>query len=108
MQQSYDYPADPANCSVGEACARLGLKTFDTALPQQWVDTCADALASEGNLSREERYRAYNALLAFVWGYDDAGCFGRPVALTRAANDTLATLNRIMGTEYPLTETPVF
>jgi hypothetical protein len=40
----------------GELAKELGLKNFDYALPQDWVDRCA--------------YRGWNVVPHFVWSYD--------------------------------------
>ncbi len=54
--------------TVEERCQELGLKVYDTALPQFWVDKMAAVsyLRPEGN---------------FVWCYDGS-LMGGPVALT--------------------------
>jgi hypothetical protein len=65
--------------TVDEAAKRLGLRSYDTALPQEWVD---DFKAKTGV------YPAASGL--FVWCYDGAGIFGRPVALSERAEVLLA------------------
>ena len=66
--------------TIQERCEELGLVAYDTALPQPWVDNAA----------------AYGlgVLGHFAWGYDDAGVFGQPVALTIEGE---AMLGRIIG-----------
>lgn len=49
----------------------LELKTYDTALPQEWVNQCAD--------------RGFDPRGRFVMCYDEEGAFGRLVPLTREA-----------------------
>jgi len=82
--------------TVGEAAEKvLGSATYDTALPQRWVDACVEQLQCE--------YREVG--VPFVWAYDNGGG-GRPCALTQAANVTLARINEVMGSCWPLTPNP--
>ncbi len=85
----------------------LGEQTFDTALPQQWLDGCVDALAAHGD--ERPKHVIYRGILAnFVWAYDrQAPVFGRPCALTHAGNGLLIAINAVTGTCWPLTENPV-
>ena len=62
-----------------KAIQRLGLRSYDTALPQEWVD---DVKSVTGE------YVGARGL--FVWSYDGAGIFGKPVALNEAAEAILA------------------
>ena len=64
-----------AEQTIGERCDELGLLSYDTALPQPWVD---DARA----FGLEVRGQ-------FVWSYDGARVFGEPIALTLAAESML-------------------
>ncbi len=78
-----------------EAAERvLGNATWDSALPQQWVDAVVSKTECE-----------YNDVLAhFVWSYDHgAGIFGRPCALTSEANMLLERINTAFGSSFPLT-----
>lgn len=54
--------------NTDEAAKRLGLKTYDTALPQPWVDL----------VFKHTKIWAPGLL---VWSYDGAGIFGKPVAV---------------------------
>ena len=68
--------------TVDERAQELGLKSYDTALPQPWVDNA--------------RAFGLEVLGSFVWGYDTAGVFGGPVALTLEAE---SMLGHILGEE---------
>jgi len=59
---------------------RMGLKTYDTALPQEWVHEV------------EARTGVYPVGM-FVWSYDKAVMFGEPVALTPDAQKLLDAYN---------------
>ena len=63
--------------TVGERAKELGLKSYDTALPQEWVD---DVYRETG---------VYPAGM-FVWCYDDARVWGAPVPLTEESVELLA------------------
>ena len=69
MYETYDQ-------SVRDRCEELGLHSYDSALPQPWVDAA----------------RAYGLDVRghFVWSYDSAGhrILGEPVALTLDARRT--------------------
>jgi hypothetical protein len=76
--------------TVGEACRRLlpADATYDTALPQSFVDELRELTAAEAPGS-------------FVWLYDDAGgSFGRPFPLHNGAICTLAEYNARSGAAY--------
>jgi hypothetical protein len=57
--------------TVKEAAEMLGLKVYDTALPQNWVD---------------DFYKVTGVWPAglFVWSYDEAKTWGEPYPLTMA------------------------
>ena len=55
--------------TVRERCEQMGLKAYDTSLPQPWVDMMRDR-------------HGVDVLGKVVWSYDEAGVFGRPVGLT--------------------------
>lgn len=55
-----------------EAAKMIGLKTYDTALPQQWLDK----VVKESGVSYDD------ILSNIVWSYDDAHIFGSPCPLT--------------------------
>lgn len=78
--------------TVDEAAEALGLHTYDTALPQDWVDDFAidadvQALAQRLGVSNYPSGQ-------FVWGYDVARTFGEPVALTPEAKQLLAAYQK--------------
>lgn len=58
-----------APVSVDDLAKAKGLKSYDTAIPQEWWDRFH---AKTGE--------APNGII--VWGYDNASVFGKPVALT--------------------------
>lgn len=66
--------------TVDELAKEKGLKSYDTALPQPWVDSAKEA--------------GHDVLGHFVWSYDGAGVFGEPVALT---SEGRAMLRAIKG-----------
>ena len=72
------------NMTVGEAAQALGLRTYDTALPQDWVD---DVKRVTGT---------YPAGM-FVWCYDHARSFGEPFPLTPLAVHILITYTANKG-----------
>lgn len=85
------------------AAAILGDATYDTALPQPWLDAVADL-----PLIKDLGYTYGEILASFVWSYDQqAGIFGRPCALSVTGNEILALVNAYQGSHYPLTENPV-
>jgi hypothetical protein len=63
--------------SIDQAAARLGLRSYDTALPQEWVN---DFTARTGTSPAGR----------FVWSYDGSLMFGAPVALDDEARKLLA------------------
>lgn len=77
-----------------EAAEKLGLKVFDCALPQQWVDESVVKLKLTASV-RSGRIPANSVcdrlLGGTVWGYDDS-LFGEPVALTPEAEELLGLL----------------
>ena len=66
--------------TVDEACKRLGLKTYDTALPQPWVDKVY------------EQTGVWPCGLV-VWCYDGASIFGYPRAICSNGDDLLLRYN---------------
>ena len=62
--------------SVDEAAQALGLRSYDTALPQDWVNDFT-------------KVTGVNPYGRFVWSYDGAGIFGTPVALDEEAKKLL-------------------
>ena len=65
-------------------------KTFDTALPQQWLDDIAEVTYGD----------TYHLCLShFVWLYDDC-TLGRPFPLDDLGRKLLNEYNRKKGTYY--------
>jgi hypothetical protein len=79
-----------------DVAARLcGLKTYDNALPQPWVDSAAESLAHTAIKD------VYDLLVSsIVWSYDQAKIFGAPHPLTLKAWALLKTLDMRTGTHY--------
>ena len=72
-----------------ERAAAAGIQTFDTALPQQWLDRVR-ALTGEYPLAD------------FVWSYDPPHrVIGRPAAITEAGTALLARLPKSLGGPVP-------
>jgi hypothetical protein len=71
--------------------------TYDTALPQDWLDEIV-------RITNEDYHEV---LFSFVWVYEEGYIYGRPFALTELGNRVLADINFIMKTNYPLTPNPV-
>jgi len=68
-----------------EAAKLLGLKSFDTALPQDWIDDFVEGIASKLKLDRHDKAKLYDkALSSLVWAYD-GNPFGGPYPLTTDA-----------------------
>jgi len=66
-----------------EAAKAAGLRVYDVALPQHWIDETASRISNMLYISYDT---AYVTLLAgVVWCYDDNKIFGAPVAVTEAA-----------------------
>jgi hypothetical protein len=79
-----------------DVAARLcGLKTFDNALPQQWLDATAEILMP---VATKEAISIYDLLASsIVWSYDQAKIFGAPHPLTLKAWGYLKALDRLTG-----------
>lgn len=66
-----------------EAAKAAGLRVYDEAVPQQWIDDTAVKIAKVLYVDRDVVYLAL--LAGVVWCYDDAKIFGAPVAVTDEA-----------------------
>ena len=79
-----------------DTAARLcGLKTYDNALPQQWLDSVVDTLMP---IAAKESVNIYDLLVSsIVWSYDQAKIFGAPHPLTLKAWGYLKALDRLTG-----------
>ena len=64
-----------------ELAALAGFTKVDTAIPQQWAD---DVERVTG------KYPTADGRI-FVWSYDDAGIWGKPLPLTTSARELLAS-----------------
>ncbi len=64
-----------------------GLRTYDTALPQEWLDGQCDGRAVRGTRRWLELYEQLR--LGVVWCYDPPHTFGEPIALTDNARAIL-------------------
>jgi len=94
--------AAPKGTTKESAAKKLGLKTYDTALPQPWLDDVVNTLFTPGSPTMENyptRTRLYDAVLSgTVWSYD-GNLFGRPYALTEEALNLINAFNEIKGYE---------
>ena len=88
-----------------EAAKLLGLKSFDTALPQNWLDeTCLQVAAKFMSDKAEVPDDIYWTILGgTVWCYDEGSIFGYPVVLTEKAHTYLSKI--VLG--YPLNQTVI-
>jgi hypothetical protein len=85
-------PEPPPYTTKGEAAQAAGLKVYDTALPQDWLDDVVNRLAPFG--PQPARTQIYETIrIGTVWCYDTARVFGAPVALTDEANRLLSLLD---------------
>jgi hypothetical protein len=76
-----------------EACKLLGIKIYDTALPQSWFDVMNQIFGGS----------SVDVLPNFVWSYDDAILMGAPRPLTDMGCVMLICYNRIYdGSNYPV------
>jgi len=60
-----------------EACNILGIKSYDTALPQPWLDVFIEVVSDKTNYDL--------SLSSYVWCYDNDSFSGYPHPLTLAA-----------------------
>lgn len=66
---------DKSNYNIDELAFMAGLKSYDTALPQDWVDGVVEHMAKiTGNVVFWPS--------GFVWSYDDSSFGGEPIPLT--------------------------
>lgn len=56
-----------------------GLKVYDFALPQQWLDDFARFYSKSCEIDYDTAY--LRTLHSTVWSYDDARAFGRPESI---------------------------
>jgi hypothetical protein len=79
-----------------EAAKLLGLHTYDTALPQPWLDDIVAKVKPREKPS-VDFYRL--VLSSFVWCYDDSW-LGYPYPLTVRAFAWLKAYDEIQGSHY--------
>jgi hypothetical protein len=80
-----------------ELAAKFGLKVWDNALPQIWLDRVCEVIINNDNLIITDK--AYRTILGgTVWCYDGS-LFGYAYALTKEAYDLIKTYESIMGTK---------
>jgi len=76
-----------------ELAQAAGLKSYDNALPQMWLDSIVNQLAPFSERP-DARTKIYDIIReGVVWSYDSATIFGAPVALTDEANRLLSLLD---------------
>ena len=75
--------------SKDEAAKMLGIRVYDCALPQNWLD----------DFVKKTKMDYQKALSSFVWTYD-MGLLGLPRPLTDEAYVYLRYYDRIQGTSY--------
>lgn len=75
-----------ANVSTHELAKEMKLESFDTALPQPWVDEFRDKTG-------------FNPVGQMVWAYDNMPIWGEPIAVTRQAQVALDIFNHITREE---------
>ena len=84
----------PHDLSKSNVCDILGIKVFDTALPQSWFEQMCDIFEGSDK----------NPLGHFVWCYDVGKWFGAPRPLTVEGAMALAMYNGKYDTSYPVNE----
>lgn len=88
-----------------KAAAMLGLKVYDCALPQKWLDEACLTLRVHASKDEEIPANLYDTFLSgTVWCYDIARVFGEPVALTVEAYRLLTKLAFWNGRPVPQQE----
>jgi hypothetical protein len=90
-----------------EAAKKLGLKVYDLALPQQWLDdACLNlrfaASVRCGRIPKDSLYE--HILTGTVWCYDNS-LFGYPHALTEQALELLQILAELKHQPVPQQDT---
>lgn len=81
--------------TIDELATAAGLRAYDTAKPQDWLDNATEWLAAFP-ATHESRMTIYDTLrTGVVWSYDDS-VWGQPVALTDDARELFARLSEPM------------
>ena len=78
-----------------EMAKHKGLKIFDCALPQQWLNDIANTISEYSKCCGMNYNQAYDTILCgVVWCYDGS-LLGYPFALTSKAQSTIEAYNQI-------------
>ena len=89
------------SCTKDEAAKLLGIKVYDTALPQPWLDEVSRHLVP---ITKDEN-TYYTLLSSIVWCYDNNSFSGYPHPLTLKAFGYLKAhdmeYDTRMANEYP-------
>lgn len=80
-----------------DAAELLNIETYDTALPQRWLDEFVNEIVKVTGKPRDEIYGL--ALSSFVWCYDDS-IMGYPYPMTITAYGWLKCYDIAKGTHY--------
>lgn len=72
-----------ASVSIVDLAEKAGLKVYDTALPQPWVDDV-------------DKLTGFRIVGHAVWCYDRSSAFGEPVALTREGKTALEIYEHVV------------
>lgn len=89
-----------------EAAQRLGLKVYDCAVPQKWLDESCLTLRVHSSKDDTIPKNLYDTLLSgVVWCYDVCSLLGEPVALTDEADRLLTKLAFWNGEPCPRQDT---
>ncbi len=80
-----------------QAAELLGIKTYDTALPQPWLEEIAKNLS----ITSHSKSEVYDTILnSTVWAYDHKNLFGYPHPLTVKAYELLKENDKKFHTCY--------
>jgi hypothetical protein len=80
--------------SKSQAAQTLGLHTFDTALPQPWLDYFVSKVKDEGAYEK--------AVSNLVWAYDRSPVGGLPYPLTLQGYEVLRAIDEAAGTSFSI------
>jgi hypothetical protein len=87
-----------------KAAEILGLKVYDVALPQPWLDDAALTLrlSASARCGRIPPDSLYDRILSgTVWCYDRCKIFGEPFALTEQAHELICILAELKHQPIP-------
>jgi hypothetical protein len=96
------------NVSKDEAARILGLKVYDTALPQGWLDDILLKLAASpsGRLGILPKDICDIVVSGTVWCYDGGMLWGFPYALTERAYDWLNRVESFQSNQSSVLRLP--